>query len=74
MENRRFDHERLDVYQEVIAFVMLSDEILEALPRGRAYLEAQLQLIVHGHVLAQWFFVRYEGGKYICIFYSFYVY
>jgi four helix bundle protein len=43
MENRLFDHERLDVYQAAIEFVMLSDEILEELPRGRAYLVDQLQ-------------------------------
>lgn len=43
MENRLFDHERLDVYQAAIAFVILSDEILEELPRGRAYLVDQLQ-------------------------------
>ena len=43
MENRLFDHERLDVYQTTIEFVILSDEILEELPRGRAYLVDQLQ-------------------------------
>jgi hypothetical protein len=29
-----FDHERLDVYQAAIAFVILSDEILKELPKG----------------------------------------
>ena len=43
MENRLFDHERLDVYQAAIDFVILSDKILEELPRGRAYLVDQLQ-------------------------------
>ena len=43
MENRLFDHERLDVYRTAIKFVILSDEILESLPRGRAYLVDQLQ-------------------------------
>lgn len=43
MENRLFDHERLDVYQATIEFVMLSDAILDELPRGRAYLVDQLQ-------------------------------
>ncbi len=43
MENRLFDHERLDVYQAAIQFIILSDEILEELPRGRAYLVDQLQ-------------------------------
>ena len=38
-----FDHERLDVYQAAIAFVILTDEMLENLPRGRAYLADQLQ-------------------------------
>ena len=43
MENRIFDHERLDVYQAAIQFILLSDEILAELPRGRAYLVDQLQ-------------------------------
>ena len=43
MENRIFDHERLDVYQAAIQFIILSDEILAELPRGRAYLVEQLQ-------------------------------
>jgi four helix bundle protein len=38
-----FDHERLDVYQAAIAFVILTEDILENLPRGRAYLADQLQ-------------------------------
>ena len=37
------DHERLTVYQTGIEFVMLADEIIEHLPRGRAYLSDQLQ-------------------------------
>jgi four helix bundle protein len=37
-----FDHEKLDVYQAAIALVMLIDEIVERLPRGRAYLADQL--------------------------------
>jgi four helix bundle protein len=43
METRLFDHERLDVYQAAIEFVILSNAILEELPRGRAYLVDQLQ-------------------------------
>jgi len=43
MENKTFDHERLDVYRAAIEFVVLSDEILKELPRGRAYLVDQLQ-------------------------------
>jgi four helix bundle protein len=38
-----FDHERLDVYVASIDFIALVDEIVEHLPRGRAYLADQLQ-------------------------------
>lgn len=38
-----FDHERLDVYQAAIEFVSLADDVVEGLPRGRAYLADQLQ-------------------------------
>jgi four helix bundle protein len=38
-----FDHERLDVYKVSIELVVLADEIIEHLPRGRAYLAEQLQ-------------------------------
>ena len=38
-----FDHERLDVYQAAMKFVILTDEIIENLPRGRAYLADQFQ-------------------------------
>ena len=38
-----FDHEKLTVYQVAIEFVMLADEVIEHLPRGRAYLSDQLQ-------------------------------
>ena len=38
-----FDHERLDVYKVSIGLVALADEIVEQLPRGRAYLAEQLQ-------------------------------
>jgi four helix bundle protein len=37
-----FDHEKLDVYQRAIEFVILADGIVENLPRGRAYLADQL--------------------------------
>lgn len=37
------DHEKLIVYQIAIEFVILADEIIEHLPRGRAYLSDQLQ-------------------------------
>ena len=39
----QFDHEKLDVYQVSIDLVILIDEIVEHLPRGRAYLADQFQ-------------------------------
>ena len=38
-----FDHEKLDVYQAAIEFVVLVNTVVENLPRGRAYLADQLQ-------------------------------
>jgi four helix bundle protein len=38
-----FDHEKLTVYQVAIEFVILVDEVIKHLPRGRAYLSDQLQ-------------------------------
>ncbi len=37
------DHEKLDVYQIAIEVVILADEIVEKLPKGRAYLGDQLR-------------------------------
>jgi len=37
-----FDHENLDVYNVSIELVVLVDEIVENLPRGRSYLADQL--------------------------------
>lgn len=37
-----FDHEKLDVYQVSIALAILIDEVVEKLPRGRAYIADQL--------------------------------
>ena len=37
------DHEKLIVYQAAIEFVITADEVIEHLPRGRAYLSDQLQ-------------------------------
>ncbi len=37
------DHEKLNVYQVAIEFVLLADEVIEHLPRGRSYLSDQLQ-------------------------------
>ena len=38
-----FDHEKLDVYQAAIELVILIDDLVAHLPRGRAYLADQLQ-------------------------------
>ena len=38
-----FDHEKLDVYVAAIDFVALADDVVEPLPRGRAYLADPLQ-------------------------------
>ena len=38
-----FVHERLDVYQAAIEFLVLADAIASSLPRGRAYLADQLR-------------------------------
>ena len=38
-----FDHEKLKVYQLAIDLVVLGDDVVERLPKGRAYLADQLQ-------------------------------
>lgn len=38
----KFDHDKLDVYQAAINFVAVADDVVEHLPRGRAYLADQL--------------------------------
>jgi four helix bundle protein len=38
-----FDFEKLDVYKAAVELVILVEEIVEHLPRGRAYLADQLQ-------------------------------
>ena len=38
-----FDHEKLDVYQKSIEFLILADHVSEDLPRGRSYLAEQLR-------------------------------
>lgn len=43
MGNNIFGQKQLDVYQIVIEFIILSNEILEELPRGWGYLVDQLQ-------------------------------
>ncbi len=40
---RQFDHERLDAYQAALDMVVLIDQVIEHLPKGRAYLSDQLQ-------------------------------
>jgi four helix bundle protein len=37
-----FDHERLDVYQLALDFLILADDTIEHLPRGRSHLADQL--------------------------------
>ena len=39
----KFDHEKLDVYQVSVKFVILIEEIVKQFPKGRAYLVDQLQ-------------------------------
>ena len=39
----QLDHEKLDVYQAAIDLVVLIDEVVEQLPRGRGYLADQFQ-------------------------------
>ncbi len=38
-----FDHEKLDVYQIAIQFVILIDAVVKDFPKGRSYLSDQLQ-------------------------------
>jgi len=38
-----FDHEKLDVYQVTMEFVVSIDKCMEQFPEGRAYLVNQLQ-------------------------------
>ena len=46
-----FDHERLEVYQTAIRFVVLANDVVEQLPRGRGYLADQLQRAATSAVL-----------------------
>src|SRR3989338_10483330 len=39
----KFDHEKLDVYQVSVKFVILIEEIVKQFPKGRAYLVDHLQ-------------------------------
>ena len=38
-----FDHDKLDVYNVALDFVVLANDVVEQLPRGRGYLADQLQ-------------------------------
>jgi four helix bundle protein len=38
-----FDHEKLDVYQTAMEFVVIIESIVKQFPKGRAYLVDQLQ-------------------------------
>ena len=40
---KHFDHEKLEVYAKAIEFVLLANDVVEQLPRGRGYLADQLQ-------------------------------
>lgn len=40
---QQFDHEKLDSYQVALDLVVLIDQVVEHLPRGRSYLADQLQ-------------------------------
>jgi len=42
-KNGYFDHEKWDVYQAALELVILISDIVEQLPRGKAYLADQLQ-------------------------------
>jgi four helix bundle protein len=37
-----FDHERLDVYQKALDFLVVANDVVEHLPRGRSHLADQL--------------------------------
>lgn len=37
-----FDHERLDVYQCALDFLIVTDDLIQGLPRGRGHLADQL--------------------------------
>jgi four helix bundle protein len=39
----QFDHEKLEVYQRAIDFLVEADAVVAALPSGRSYLSNQLQ-------------------------------
>jgi len=40
---QEFDHEKLDVYRVSIEFVSVTESVVSAIPKGRAYLSDQLR-------------------------------
>jgi hypothetical protein len=46
----KFDHEKLDVHEASIEWVVLADEIVSGLPKGRGYLADHLQRAAIVHV------------------------
>jgi hypothetical protein len=40
---QNFDHEKLDVHQAAIKFVIMTESVVNQSPKGRAYLIDQLQ-------------------------------
>ena len=42
LDDMQFDHERLDVYNLSLDFLVLTERLITALPRGRAHLADQL--------------------------------
>ena len=40
---KKFNQEKLDVYEVALEWVVLADEIVSGLPKGRGYLTDQLQ-------------------------------
>ena len=55
-----FDHERLDVYQAALDFVVLAEDASEHLPRGRSHLADQLHRAATSIVLN----IAEGAGKY----------
>jgi len=55
-----FDHERLDVYQLALDFLVAADDIVERLPRGRGHLADQLSRAATSIVLN----IAEGAGKY----------
>ena len=39
----QFDHERLDVNRLALAFIVVANDVAQALPRGRSYIADQIQ-------------------------------